>query len=294
VTEPRILTDDELRQIGALQVTPGSWRVVYGTDVTHLQAPDDANDWRIAACETPESPGGCARNAALIAAAPDLRRTALYLLQRAERAEARVTELEAPGECQSLHKLRAEVEVVMDEHESPGQRARRLLEGAPGPWTLQVEPDYGADHGGNAPGRRTIVLAGGIEIASDLLASEEQLALMAAAPDLARDLIASEEREAALQAQAADLQAAIERVRLVVEALASACDREGRDSSGERIDMWDVMIGLGRGQMALHRDAAWLRSLLPTAPGSVPVLAPAQPAPAPDGRFTVNSAWRFK
>jgi len=29
--------------------------------------------------------------------------------------------------------------------ETPADRARKLLEGASGPWTLQVEPDYGAD-----------------------------------------------------------------------------------------------------------------------------------------------------
>jgi len=114
---------------------------------------------------------GTAEDQQLIAAAPDLRRTALYLLQRAERAEARVTELEAPGECNSIHKLRAQV---------------------------------------------------------------------------------------------ADLQAAIERVRPVVDELAAAWD------CGSPMMIRHLMERLGRAAYTSRvEDAAWLRSLLSTAPDPV-------------------------
>jgi hypothetical protein len=94
-----------------------------------------------------------------------------------------------------------------------------------------------------------------------------------------------------LRAQVADLQAAIERVRPVVEVLAGACHSAVR---GEVATISRLVIGLGRGNSTFYDTAAWLRSLLSTAPEPVPDLAPSQPAPAPDGRFTVDSAWRFK
>ena len=160
-----------------------------------------------------------------------------------------------------------------------------------------------------------------------------------------------------LRAQVTDLQAAVERVRPVVEVLAGACHSAVR---GEVATISRLVIGLGRGNSTFYDTAAWLRSLLSTAPDPVhrpghtdlmvapesvldlaPTECPAcrgsgwgdareiatcvvcrgsglapqseplaehepdeskgtrwesppQSAPAPDGRFTVDSAWRFK
>lgn len=167
MSEARILTDEELRQIGALQVTPGSWWP------SQRNGPNDVDRGKIWGFRAGPPPAqmvavaevnrfiGTAEDQQLIAAAPDLRRTALHLLQQRDKAPAhlrvalanaarafqrgdlaalatvnealqplvdaavsqiigarsevdrlriRVAELEAPGECQSLHKLRAEVE----------------------------------------------------------------------------------------------------------------------------------------------------------------------------------------
>ena len=160
-----------------------------------------------------------------------------------------------------------------------------------------------------------------------------------------------------LRAQVTDLQAAVERVRPVVEVLAGACHSAVR---GEVATISRLVIGLGRGNSTFYDTAAWLHSLLSTAPDSAhrpthtdlmvapesvldlaPTECPAcrgsgwgdareiatcvvcrgsglapqseplaehepdeskgtrwesppQSAPAPDGRFTVDSAWRFK
>lgn len=178
----------------------------------------------------------------------------------------------------------------MGEHESPGQRARRLLEGATeGPWYPVHDnevsyQDEWYDTVGIRAKRR------GVEVFIAEVDRDGDSFLILGAHDLARDLIASEEREAALQAQVADLQSAIERMRPVVETLAAACDVEGDGDDGEPIGVCDLLLDLGRTDTSYAADAAWLRSLLPTAPESVPDLAPQPPGKPDDLGFTVAPA----
>lgn len=108
--------------------------------------------------------------------------------------------------------------------------------------------------------------------AQDLL---RQVAVALGCPDQAPgDLPSSVEAFLAqrdrLRAEVAELRAAIEQVRPVVEALASACDRQGTGSDGEPIDVHDLLLDLGRFGTPFAVDAAWLRSLL----SAVPVCEP--------------------
>lgn len=195
----------------------------------------------------------------------------------------------------------------MSEHESPGQRARRLLEGAtPGPWHVSADGEVQAPAvtcwccdaaerfegaicercGSIADGR------GGIEayrvVAVEARANDA--AFILGMHDLARDLIAAEERVAALEA-------VVGRVRPVVEALVALADAPERGKS----TLAPLMTGLGRTFTTHGDDAAWLRSLLQTAPApapapaheSAPDLAKREAAPASE-RFTIAGPWRFE
>ena len=71
-----------------------------------------------------------------------------------------------------------------------------------------------------------------------------------------------------LRAQVADLQAVVERVRPVVDVLAGACSRcaEGTITDVATRAFASLMIPMGRGDDTFDVAAAWLRSLLSTAP----------------------------
>lgn len=148
--------------------------------------------------------------------------------------------------------------------ETPAGRARRLLEGAPGPWTLQTEPDYGVDSSGSAPGRRTVVLAGGVEVASDLLASEEQLALMAAAPDLARDLIAEAGAHEVTRAALADALRERPHLRGGYDTMAGALGMFP-GATPEQVVEFVIRLGAANAEADQEIAAAW--SALGTGPG---------------------------
>lgn len=63
--------------------------------------------------------------------------------------------------------------------------------------------------------------------------------------------------------RAAALEAAVERVRPVVEALASVYEAEATNKGEPRLPLATLMRGLGRRLTPYADDAAWLRSLIP-------------------------------
>ena len=178
-------------------------------------------------------------------------------------ALARVTELEAPGECNGSHKLRAQVAAL----QAAIERVRPVVDELAAAW----------DCGSPMMIRHLMERLGRAAYTSRVEDAAWLRSLLLTAPDPAHrpghtDLMVAPESvpdlAPQLRAQVADLQAVVERVRPVVDVLAGACSRcaEGTITDVATRAFAGLMIPMGRGDDTFDVAAAWLRSLLLTAP----------------------------